>query len=57
MTRETLRLLWHTITRWRRSTPEEPRPGSYDQWPGFPHRLDRFNDSRREDEYERRCEP
>lgn len=58
MTREAVRLLWQTITSWRRkSTPEEPRPGSDEQWKHMPHLLDRFNDSRRADEDERGWTP
>ena len=57
MTREAVRLLWQTITSWRRKSTPEDRPGSDDQWPGFPHRLDRFNDSRQADEGERGWTP
>jgi hypothetical protein len=59
MTREAVRLLWHTITScWRRkSTPEEPRPGSDEQWPGMPHLIDRVNDSDQADDDGRRSRP
>lgn len=57
MTREAVRLLWHTITSWRRKSTPEPRPGSDEQWERMPHLLDRFNDSTQADEDERRTRP
>jgi hypothetical protein len=60
VTREAVRLLWQTITSsWRRkSTPEEPRPGSDEQWHDWPRvRAEEINVQDQADEDERGWRP
>jgi hypothetical protein len=55
MTREAVRLLWQTITSWRRKPTPEERPGSDEQWHDWPRvRAEEINVQDQADEDERR---